>query len=367
MRMTHTRWFGLVAAMAMGLTACEPESPTAPELGRHGIETTTEEATAEAAIGASGQLFFNNDAGLTRSYPGSPCQVDPAYRDFDFWLGEWNVTENGAQAGTNHILSLLDGCLVEENWTGAGGGQGRSMNAYDAATGTWSQYWMDQFGLHLRLEGGVANGAMSMQGPRAIPSGGFAIDRITWTPQPNGDVNQFWEVSQDGGATFPITVFDGDYVLTPGVVPAPPFVSDFCTNAEYGQLDFLVGDWIVTKSSGQAVGSASVRVDMQGCMLEQDFATDAGYASQSFMAWDWRTETWYRNYVDAEGVRLRMNGGLAGGAMVFETTRPSASGGELGIRVTLTPDGADRVIEQWATSSDGSAWKDGLTAVYERA
>lgn len=354
------RWCAMIVAATVGLTACDSESPTAPE-----VAPLDGGATAATTIGAPGQLFFTSDAGLTRSYPSSPCRTDPAYREFDFWLGEWNVTSDGNQAGVNFITSQLDGCLVEENWTGAGGGQGRSMNAYDAATGAWSQYWMDQFGLHLRLEGGIESGAMVMQGPRALPSGGFAIDRITWTPEANGDVNQFWAFSLDDGATFPATVFDGDYVLTPGVVPAPPLALDVCVEPDYRELDFLVGEWIVTKSSGQAVGNASVQIDMHDCMLELDFATDAGYESQSFMAWDRRTGSWYRNYVDAEGTRLRMEGGLQEDAMMFEGTRPD-HGGALGVRVSFTADGPDRVVEQWATSTNGGPWRDGLTAVYER-
>ena len=358
------RWTGTAALAAIALAACDRQSPVGPEGDALGFDAAAR--TAETTIGAPGQLFFFNDAGLTRSYPRSPCRGATPHRDFDFWLGEWEVFgPAGGVAGTNLIRPLLDGCLVEENWTGAGGGQGRSMNAYDAATGTWSQYWMDQFGLHLRLEGGLVDGKMVLQGPRNF-SGGTLIDRITWTDQANGDVNQFWDISIDGGETFPFVVFNGTYVSTPGVVAAPPLQVSFCPNADYRQLDFLVGDWNVHKSSGQAVGEASVKIDMQGCMLEADFATHAGYVSQSFFGWDIRTGDWYRNYMDAEGVRLKMSGGLVGDAMVLEAVRPGASG-DLGVRVSISPDGPDRVIEQWSTRKGGGFWEDGATVVLERA
>ncbi|MDH3459056.1 MAG: hypothetical protein OER90_19620, partial [Gemmatimonadota bacterium] len=48
-----------------------------------------------------------------------PCSA-PEYRQFDFWLGTWNVeTKDGKTAGTNHITQILNGCALREEWTGA--------------------------------------------------------------------------------------------------------------------------------------------------------------------------------------------------------------------------------------------------------
>ena len=33
----------------------------------------------------------------------TPCKFAPEYRQFDFWVGEWDVTWNGKQAGTSSI------------------------------------------------------------------------------------------------------------------------------------------------------------------------------------------------------------------------------------------------------------------------
>ena len=61
------------------------------------------------------------------------CDAAP-YRQFDFWLGHWDVFTGTTLGGTNEVKSRVDGCVVEENWTSAGAGRGRSLNAYDAAT-----------------------------------------------------------------------------------------------------------------------------------------------------------------------------------------------------------------------------------------
>jgi hypothetical protein len=45
--------------------------------------------------------------------------------------------------------------------------------------------------------------------------GGWEVtgNRITWTPSPEGSVQQLWETSSDGGKTWQVT-FDGRYRRT---------------------------------------------------------------------------------------------------------------------------------------------------------
>ncbi|MEO8385623.1 MAG: hypothetical protein ABI583_10295, partial [Betaproteobacteria bacterium] len=51
-----------------------------------------------------------------------PC-TSPAYRQFDFWIGDWDVTNPaGKLVGTNLIKPILGGCVLHENWFATGGG-----------------------------------------------------------------------------------------------------------------------------------------------------------------------------------------------------------------------------------------------------
>src|SRR5262245_37640711 len=71
-----------------------------------------------------------------------PGCTAPAHRQFDFWLGEWSVRDpNGKVVGENRITSLHKGCVLFENWTGAGGFTGSSLNVYDATRKKWHQSW----------------------------------------------------------------------------------------------------------------------------------------------------------------------------------------------------------------------------------
>jgi hypothetical protein len=132
-------------------------------------------------------------------------------RDFDFWIGEWDVFgPQGRQVGTNSITRLFDGSALAEHWSGAGGVEGHSLNAYDASADRWHQTWVDSTGGLLLLDGRLVNGSMVLEGTAPGADGAtLQGQRITWSSDDHG-VRQHWESSDDGGATWQ-TAFDGRY------------------------------------------------------------------------------------------------------------------------------------------------------------
>jgi hypothetical protein len=139
----------------------------------------------------------------------APCEA-PEHRQFDFWLGEWEVRKpDGSLAGTNRIEREYGGCVIHERYETGRGYSGESLNAWDAARGVWHQTWVDSGGTLLLLEGGLRDGSMVLEG-EGIGAGGEPVrHRITWTPNPDGTVRQHWESSGAGGGW--VTVFDGLY------------------------------------------------------------------------------------------------------------------------------------------------------------
>ena len=141
----------------------------------------------------------------------NPCDA-PEFRHFDFWLGDWDVkNEDGSRVlGHNVIEPLAGKCGVHENWTGAGGGTGRSLNTYQRSDGKWHQVWVGMGGGVLHLIGGLKDGAMVLEGSSPGPNNTSVMNRVTWTPLPDGRVRQFWQTSNDGGKTW-TAGFDGFY------------------------------------------------------------------------------------------------------------------------------------------------------------
>ncbi len=138
------------------------------------------------------------------------CETE--FRQFDFWLGEWDVTQKGIQAGINTIFLSQDSCLMVENWTSSTSNySGTSYNYYDKKSRMWHQTWVDNKGGSLRLKGVFENGKMILMDEASFnQKNKLQINKITWTPNEDGSVRQLWELTTDLGHTWTI-LFDGLY------------------------------------------------------------------------------------------------------------------------------------------------------------
>lgn len=140
------------------------------------------------------------------------CMNVPEYRQFDFWVGEWDVIGPGNQkVGTNSIVLLEDGCIVEENWTSAQGGQtGKSFNFYNPVTRKWHQSYMGNDAGNWMMDGEYKDGAMRLEGSIYSPNTQVQT-RMTFFNLGPDKVRQLGENSTDGGKTWVVT-WDAMYI-----------------------------------------------------------------------------------------------------------------------------------------------------------
>jgi len=150
--------------------------------------------------------------------PLKPCTL-PEYRQFDFWIGEWNVEAPTSPGVVSHsrITMINDGCTVLEQYSTPTGYAGSSLNFYDSTRKVWHETWIDNQGGALFLEGGLDGKSMVM----ATNTDPQQINRITWTPLEDGRVRQHWESTNDAGKTWS-AVFDGYYSRVPSIAANQP-------------------------------------------------------------------------------------------------------------------------------------------------
>ena len=142
---------------------------------------------------------------------GPGCADAAKSHEFDFWIGEWEVTAGGQVVGHNSIQPILDGCVLQETWQGAKGSAGTSFNYFNPKTKQWHQFWVWRNGTTLPLlSGGYENGKMVLAADNTDASGAKQKMRITWYNNPDGTVRQHWESSKDEGKSW-ATLFDGLY------------------------------------------------------------------------------------------------------------------------------------------------------------
>lgn len=139
----------------------------------------------------------------TMSPAAAPCESQPESRQFDFWVGEWNVTTaQGAQAGSSSVQKILGSCVVFENWTPTSGAPGKSLNAYNRGLKMWQQFWTSASGnvTEYRQSKWVDG---SLQFVAHVPDVDSPTElRMTFTPIDANTVRQYGEVSTDGGKTW---------------------------------------------------------------------------------------------------------------------------------------------------------------------
>lgn len=134
-------------------------------------------------------------------------------RQLDFWVGEWDVYDpGGRKVGENVIERRLEGCLLLENWTGAGGSSGQSMNFYDPNRRTWRQVWVSDLGNVLDYrKGEYRDGAMHFEGITIDEAGDTTLQKLVFHDVARDTVRQVFETSADGGETWN-TTWVGIYV-----------------------------------------------------------------------------------------------------------------------------------------------------------
>ena len=119
---------------------------------------------------------------------------------FDFWLGEWDVTWGEDGRGTNQVLRIMNNKIIQENFS-APDLQGMSVSSYDRERGLWCQTWVDNNGGYLDFTGKFDDGRMTLTRD-AIVRGEACKQRMIWYNIEEDQFDWNWERSDDGGTTW---------------------------------------------------------------------------------------------------------------------------------------------------------------------
>jgi len=146
------------------------------------------------AIAFSISLFAQNEN-------QKPCS-SPEAKQFDFWVGDWDLTwtdKNGnTQTGTNSITKTLNNCVIEENFTG-GPFIGRSLSVYNPNKKVWQQTWVDNSGGYLEFSGGFDDKKMILSRELITKDNKKVKQRMIFYNITENKLDWNWEKSTDDG------------------------------------------------------------------------------------------------------------------------------------------------------------------------
>jgi hypothetical protein len=153
-----------------------------------------------------GVAVFLSAAGpaVAQEAPPPACSA-PEASQFDFWVGEWDLTWGEKGRGSNTVTRILDGCVIQESFHGDMENgtvfDGLSVSTYNLERGIWQQTWVDSQGSYLDFEGGMDGDRMTLS-REAERNGQKFLTRMVFKNIAEDSLDWDWERSTDGGETW---------------------------------------------------------------------------------------------------------------------------------------------------------------------
>jgi hypothetical protein len=124
------------------------------------------------------------------------------YRQFDFWIGDWDTFEmedlSGPSIARAWITPIVNGCALHERYEQSDGLVGDSILSFDPVRRQWQQTWITNRGSNMVLWGELRDAALVLEGEVHLHDGATVLQRITWRTE--GDaVRETAVLSRDGG------------------------------------------------------------------------------------------------------------------------------------------------------------------------
>ncbi len=135
--------------------------------------------------------------------PPPPCTAAEASQ-FDFWLGNWDLTWNDTSRGSNTVVKILGSCVLQENFHDPKVKySGLSWSMYSPQRKVWQQTWVDNAGAYIALTGGMKDGKMILSTePKAMADEKKMISRMVFSNITTDSFEWVWEASTDEGVTW---------------------------------------------------------------------------------------------------------------------------------------------------------------------
>lgn len=166
----------------------------------------------------SNQRMFGENKGMKKLIVGgllviigfsTSAQSNPE-NSFNFWVGTWDLTWQGAngvtEKGRNVITKVLDGKVIQENFEALEGAQkgyqGMSISVYNPNTKTWHQTWMDNQGGNINFTGEIDGERKIFKTAPQKRNGQEVISRMVFYDITKDAFNWDWESTTDDGKTW---------------------------------------------------------------------------------------------------------------------------------------------------------------------
>jgi hypothetical protein len=162
-------------------------------------------------------------------------------------------------------------------------------------------------------------------------------------------------------ATFAICMCQAPPALAANPAPC-------ATNPQSRQLDFWVGDWIISAPGSSADATSKVSLALDKCMVIESWDGGRGHKGENLFAYSPDDKSWNGMFADNEGrVHVFVNGKVASGSAEFSGPSRGPDGRQVLNCVRIVRLGPDKVEQIWQKSTDnGATWSTEFRGEYSR-
>jgi hypothetical protein len=139
-----------------------------------------------------------------------------------------------------------------------------------------------------------------------------------------------------------------------------------CSEPEFRQFDFWIGEWLVHKTDGTVAGINRIDREFGGCVIHEHYLTGRGYSGESFNIYDSSRKVWHQTWVDSSGLLLSLEGHLVGHNMVLEGKIHQPDGTDIKQRITWSPHADGTVRQLWESMDSKGQWVVSFDGLYSK-
>jgi hypothetical protein len=157
-----------------------------------------------AVLQVNGQQSQPAQASQTnqQNQPNATRCSAPEYRQMDFILGSWEVSNKGKKtADVTFESTSTSACGLLETWRNASGGGGNGLFGNSPVGHGWEYFWVPSSGLPTWLHDGKPTGSgeeMQFTLTRTLPDGSSHISHWTLTKTTDGRIRELSVNTEDG-------------------------------------------------------------------------------------------------------------------------------------------------------------------------
>lgn len=126
-----------------------------------------------------------------------------------------------------------------------------------------------------------------------------------------------------------------------------------CQSEQYKAFDFWIGEWMVTDTVGNPLGTNSIKKEESGCLVTEHWTGQSGGTGSSMNYYNPADSSWNQLWVSSNGFILKMKGEANLNQMVLTSDlSKNQTGQSIYHRITWTLNDDQTVTQLWQVLND---------------